>query len=419
MPDSASAREAIGGPVGDSGAVGAGRRRRWPWVVLFAVLFLGGAFYVGGGWYFSSQVYADALEAVPYDPTSLQGGVIEAADIDAEGAGQITIRADAEHAEETKFDDATVGLAVGESLVVVGPAVRNADGSQTREVLDVVGDPPRLGDRYGLTRDVWLTPEQAGLEYEDITITTPEGDQFPTWLIPGADPDKWAVLTHGKGAARSEMLRMARPLHDAGYTILVITYRGDVGAPAYEDGMVTFGRVEWRELESAVEYAVDAGASTVVLGGVSHGGAVTMGFLDRGSLVSQVDALILDSPASSFEDVIDEAAEFRSLPVVGAAIPESLEDVAKTMVAWRFGVDYSEVDYTDIDGLVTVPLLVFQGSADRTVPQPVNDRFVAGSGRGAQYVVVDGADHVLSWNADPAAYEERVGEFLAGLAQPE
>lgn len=389
-------------------------------MILFAVIVLGAVFYLGGGWYFSGQVYADALKAEPYDPTSLQGGVVEAVELDGDEPGRLLVRPDEEFASDTTFDDAVVGLAIGESLVVAGPATATGDGGQFREVLDVIGDAPSAGDRYGLARDVWLTPEQAGMEYEDITITTPEGESFPAWLIPGEDPAMWAVLTHGKGAARSEMLRMARPLNEAGYNVLVITYRGDVGAPAYEEGMVTFGRVEWRELESAVEYALDQGATTIVLGGASHGGAVTLGFLDRSPLAGDVDGIILDAPASSFEDVIDEAAEFRSLPVAGAAIPESLEDVAKLMVAWRYGVDYSEVDYTDMAGLVRAPLLVFQGADDPTVPKPVNDRLMnGGSGDEGEYVVVPAARHVMSWNLDPQAYEQRIAEFLATLDKQE
>ena len=116
-----------------------------------------------------------------------------------------------------------------------------------------------------------------------MVITTPDGRQFPAWEIPVEGSTKWAILTHGKGAARSEMLRMARPLHKAGYNVLIITYTGDVGAPAYDDGMVHFGRTEWQELQAAVEYADAAGADTIILGGASHGGAVTLGFLERAS----------------------------------------------------------------------------------------------------------------------------------------
>lgn len=384
--------------------------------MLFTGIGLVAVFYLGGGWYFSGQVYADALKAVPYDASGLQQGTVQAVEI-SKGEGSITILPEEAERDETKFDDAVMGLAIGESLVVVGPATRGADGAQTREVLDVVGDDPQPGDVYGLTRDVWLTPEQTGLEYEDITLTSLEGNPYPAWLIPGKGSKRWAVLTHGKGAARSEMLRMARPLHEAGYNVIVVTYDGDVGAPEYEDGMVTYGRDEWPVLEAAVQYASDEGSDRIVLGGVSHGGAVTLGFLERSMLANRVDGVILDSPASSLIDVVDEAAEFRTLPVVNAPIPESLEDVAKMMVAFRYGVDFKAIDYSGRTEPIEVPLLTFQGSADRTVAKPVNDRLMQGPGTGGSYVVVEGADHVLSWNNDPQDYDGRIGEFLKGVGR--
>ncbi len=339
------------------------RRRRWPWVILFSAIALVAVFYIGGAWYFSGQVYAEVLKADPYDPAGLQRGTVAAYDATSEQP-TVTILPDVADREETKFDEAVVGLAIDESLLVVGPATRGADGEQTRPVLDLIGDAPKVGDRYGLTRDVWLDPEQAGLDAQDVVISTPDGRQFPAWQVSAEDSSKWAILTHGKGASRSEMLRMARALHGEDYNVLIITYTGDVGAPPYDDGMVHYGRTEWQELEAAVEFADAAGAETIVLGGASHGGAVTLGFLARGNLARKVDGLILDAPASSLEEVIDEAAEFRSLPVVNQPIPESLEDAAKLAVAFRYGVDFSAIDYTDMQGLIGVPLLTFQGVED-------------------------------------------------------
>lgn len=392
----------------------AGRRRTWPWVVLFAVIGLVVLFYAGGGWYFAGVIHKEALRTDPYDPTQLEGGTVVAVQVD-QGRGLITLMPDVRD-PESPYRDAVVGLVVGESLVVAGPAALAADGNQVREVRDLVGDPPALGARYGLTRDVWVTPEQAGLEFEDRILTTLDGQQFPAWLIPGKGATRWAILTHGKGAARSQMLRVAKPLHRAGYNVLVLTHQGDVGAPAYEEGMVTYGRVEWPVVEAAVALAGDEGADRIVLGGASHGGAVTLGFLARSRLAARVDGVILDAPVASLGDVIDEAGELRTLPVVGLPIPESLEWVAQLIVAYRYGVNFGAVDYTDQSGLVTVPLLTFQGSEDRTVPKPANDRFMTvGSGRDGEYAIVAGAGHVLSWNLDPTAYEEQVREFLREL----
>lgn len=389
-----------------------GKRVKWPWVLLFLFIGIVGLFYVGGGYYFSGLVYEDALKAEPYDPADLQRGTIQ--DISGKGDDRtIRILPEADAQEETKFDDAIVGLAVGESLVVAGPAERRADGSQVRPVLDIVGDRPKKGDAYGLTRDVWLSPDQLGWKTKDIKLETLDGQEFPAWLVEGKDPRKWAVLTHGKGAARSEMLRMGRSLREDGYNLLFITYLGDAGAPEYPGGMVTYGREEWPQVEAAVQYASDEGGQTIVLGGASHGGAVTLGFLERSSLAGRISGVILDSPASSFRDVIDEAAEFRSLPVGDLPIPESLEDAAIALVAFRYDVDFSAVDYSGKEGLIDVPILTLQGADDKTVPLAVNDRLMRqGAGRDGEYVVVTGADHVLSWNVDQEKYEAAIEKFL-------
>ena len=156
------------------------RRRKWPWVIVFGVIALLAVFYVGGAWFFSSQVYADALKAEPYDPAGLQTGSVTAVD----GTGErtlLTIRPDEQYRAETKFDASRMGLVIGESLVVVGPAIRDRDGDKTRPILDVIGDEPRIGDRYGLARDVWLNPEQAGLDAEDVDLKTLDGLTFPAW----------------------------------------------------------------------------------------------------------------------------------------------------------------------------------------------------------------------------------------------
>ena len=80
---------------------------------------------------------------------------------------------------------------------------------------------------------------------------------------------------------------------------------------------------------------------------------------------------------------------------------------------------HCHLDYTDMAGLVKVPLLVFQGGADRSVPQSVNDRFVQGSGSGATYVVIPDAAHVASWNVAPREYDDHIAEFLESIEPKE
>ena len=393
------------------------RHRRWPWILLVIGALLVGLVFIGGGWYFSSIIYSDVLKANPYNPDGFWKGTVQT--VDGEGAGAtVTVLPDAEHRDETRFDAVVMGLVFDDgSVVVVGPASETAtDGTRTRPVIDVVGDMPAEGDVYRFPKEVWLTPEQAGLTAEEATMSTAEGE-FPAWKVPVPGSDKWAILTHGRSGGRPDMLRMARPLNAAGYNLLLITYPGDDEARPAQDGIWHFGITEWDEIEAAVQYALDQGAQTLVMGAVSLGGAVTDGFLAHSTLADEVDGVILDAPLSSLEDVIDANADARTIPGVGWPIPESLENAAMLIAGLRFGVDYDAIDYTDMAGLIDVPLLTFQTSEDQTIPKAVNDRFMnEGSGKGGKYIVVPGAGHVLSWNVDPTAYEQLVTQFVEQLA---
>jgi hypothetical protein len=392
------------------------KHRRWPWVLLVVGILLVTTFYVAAGWYFASLIRSDALRARAYDPQGFWTGTVT--DTTGSGSGaSVAVLSDEEHRAETRFDGVVMGLQFDDgSVVVVGPASStNPDGSRSRPVIDVVGTMPQAGDTYRLTKEIWLTPEQAGLTATEVTIESPSGS-FPAWQVTVPGSDKWAVLTHGRSGDRHDMLRMARPLHAAGYNLLLTTYAGDNAARPAEGGIWHFGATEWDELEAAVQYTLDQGAQTLVMGALSLGGAVTDGFLARSDLADEVDAVIMDAPASSLRDAIDAGAESRTIPGLGLPIPESLENAAMFIAAMRFGLDYDAVDYTEMDGLFDMPLLTFQTDGDKTIPKAVNDEFMTdGSGSGGTYIVVPGADHVLSWNVDPQAYEQAVTEFVEQL----
>lgn len=75
--------------------------------------------------------------------------------------------------------------------------------------------------------------------------------------MPG-DDDTWAILVHGRGAARDEALRSLAVVADLGLPALVISYRNDGIGPATDDGVGHFGAEEWHDLDAATTYALDA-----------------------------------------------------------------------------------------------------------------------------------------------------------------
>jgi uncharacterized protein len=75
---------------------------------------------------------------------------------------------------------------------------------------------------------------------------------------------------------------------------------------------------------------------------------------------------------------------------------------------WR---GLGSLDYLDGAAKLQAPILLFQGTADKRVPAATSDE-LARRARDVTYVRVAGADHLDSWNLDPARYDRAVQAFV-------
>lgn len=261
------------------------------------------------------------------------------------------------------------------------------------------GDYLRL-DAFALPGD----PLQAhGIEFQEVTFASPAGE-FDAWYVPGTT-NTWAIMTHGKGADRREALRILPAMVGSGFHCLAITYRNDAGAPPSSDGMYSYGRDEWEDLEGAVAYALARGASDIVLVGYSMGGAISLSFMARSENARSVSALILDAPMSNLEPTVEHGARNSGLPVWFLA-------VSNRLAAARYRFRWSDFNYLKTLPDLQVPVLLFHGDRDRTIPVQLSDEFAAARPDIVRYVRVADADHVRAWNLGPEAYEATVREFV-------
>lgn len=230
---------------------------------------------------------------------------------------------------------------------------------------------------------------------------------MPAWLYPGRR-STWAVMVHGKGSERDEVRRTIRPLTAAGLPVLAIAYRNDPGAP--RDGEYAYGRTEQRDLRAAVAYAKQHGATAVVLVGSSMGGAIVVAATLSG-LPLPVRGMVLDAPALDLEACVELGAEQRTLPL-GLSLPPLLTDTAEELTSVRYGVDWDSFDYLRRAGELKAPILLFQGTADRTVPFSTSDELARRRPDLVTYVRVPGAGHVQAWDVERQRYEGAVAAFV-------
>lgn len=180
---------------------------------------------------------------------------------------------------------------------------------------------PRLIYFNETGRNIVATPDQAGLAYQPVKLSTADGETLHGWFVPATAQgvqgvqgvDRGTVLFfHGNAgniSHRMEYLLMFRRL---GYNTLIFDYRGygrSSGSPS-ESGINLDAETAWRYLTETKGIP----PARMVLFGESLGGAVAAGLAARTTLAgSKPAALVL---ASAFTSVPDMAAKlYPFLPV--------------------------------------------------------------------------------------------------------
>ena len=360
--------------------------------------------YAGVGWYVSNQIINDGLRVsryvVEYDTAVL-----------AVSDDEITIRVPDE--SSTGPDrDAVMGLRWEGGYGQVGAAITTDGDVETRPFRLLRGDLPAIGedsvdfDNFAYPND----PSVLGVDYETVSYPTPLGS-FEAWLFPGSG-DTWIVAVHGNAADRTEYLRLVASIHDLGYPVLAIRYRNDPDSPGTDESLVLMGQEEYADIASAVDYALDHGASDVVMYGTSMGGALTLGYVLKESR-DVVRGLILEAPVADLREIV-RLRSGEALPI-GGVIGDSILAVGRLFVTLRTGLDFDSVDYVERATELDTPILLFHGTDDPKVPFEISENLTAARPDLVEFHSIADAAHVRAWNEDPAAYAETIATFLARI----
>jgi fermentation-respiration switch protein FrsA (DUF1100 family) len=109
-----------------------------------------------------------------------------------------------------------------------------------------------------------------------------------------------------------------------------------------------------------------------------------------------------------FNATIDFGAHLLGLPSV-------LTSLGKLISGIRFKIDWKNLDYLSRANELGVPILLFHGDADTTVPVETSDKLARARPDIVEYHRVPDATHIRSWNMNPFAYETAARDFLREL----
>ena len=300
---------------------------------------------------------------------------------------------------------------------LIGEILGFTERTVTRELLAVdFGDivDARSGRISGW---FYLSPAELDLPWEDVTIETELGPA-PAWLIPSAQPTgRWVIQVHGRAVRRQECLRAVPAFHAAGYTALVISYRNDGDAPRSADYRYALGDTEWHDVESAMRYAVEHGATEIVLMGWSMGGATVLQTLTRSELSERVRAVVLDSPVVDWVTALEYQGASRRLPppIRAAAIELLSTRWGGLLTGQSTPVDFARLDLVARASDLAVPILLFHSVDDGYIPVTGSDALAAERPDIVTYERFATARHTKLWNYDHDRWERAISDWLEWL----
>lgn len=304
-----------------------------------------------------------------------------------------------------------------------------ADGTVQRVVEEVYSGDLAHALRGRWTGFIYPTPAAMGFEAEDVAIQVDRGSA-PAWLIRpeeggrharhdrgGLADNTWAIMVHGRGARRAEGIRAIASARAMGMTSLLISYRNDGEAPSADDGKYGLGATEWRDVEAAIQYALDHGADEVVLFGWSMGAAVCLQLTDRSALAPRVAALVLSGPVINWIDVLAHQARLNRLP-------EAVGRLGQYMITSRAGrritglaapVDLKTMDWVARADQLRVPTLILHSEDDTYVPIGPSLQLAQKNPSLVTFVRFTQARHTREWNVDPERWDTAVRVWLESI----
>lgn len=248
-------------------------------------------------------------------------------------------------------------------------AVLSADATSVRrKLLTKIETGARVDRGAGFSGFYYASPSELHLPWQNVLIGSPAGP-CPAWFFPAASTT-WVIQVHGRGATRVECLRAVPVLHSAGFPNLVVSYRNDGEAPRSRAGAYALGTSEWRDIDSAIAYALRHGADRVILMGWSMGGAVSLQAAVGSSYRDRIAGLILESPVIDWRSVLRYQARIAGVrePLPGLAMSALQRPLTARISGADDAISFDRLDMVARAAELSTPMLILHSADDGFVP---------------------------------------------------
>jgi len=246
---------------------------------------------------------------------------------------------------------------------------------------------PRLVYFPQVERELTATPRAAGLDYEDVTLTTADNVKLHGWWVPSRNARGTILLMHGNAGNISHRLGYLTMFNRLGYSVLLFDYRGYGKSDGHPDEEGTYRDAEaaWLHLTATR----NVGPRDIVMVAESLGGGVATWL----ALKYPPRALVL-------------ASTFRSVPDLGAQI-----------YPWLPVRLLARITYDNLGRIAKVdaPVLIAHSRDDDVIPFAHGEALFAAAREPKQMLVLAGG-HNDGFLFTRDAWIAAVGAFLDRIA---
>jgi len=193
---------------------------------------------------------------------------------------------------------------------------------------------------YSPEREVTSTPDELGLDFENVVFKSADGLDLSGWYIPAKNSELTLLFCHGNGGNMAHRLDSIKIFHNLGLNCFIFDYRGygnSQGKPG-EEGTYTDAMAAYKWLTEEKKMSPE----DIIIFGRSLGGTIAA------QLASKVKAgaLIVESAFTSYVNIGKEYYPY--MPV-----------------RWFARFDYRTIDYIKE---VHCPVMLIYSRNDEIVP---------------------------------------------------
>ena len=238
---------------------------------------------------------------------------------------------------------------------------------------------------YYPLKKIEATPQDIGLDYEEVYISAKDGVRIAGWYIPSRSPRATFIFSHGNGGNISHRLEKIKMFNDLHVNVLIFDYRGygmSKGSPS-EEGL-------YLDAEAVYNYLVKekkVPPQKVIGYGESLGGPV----------------------------IIDLASKHKLGGIIVEGSFPSIRDMAKKYFPFIPSFVY-KTTYNSLEkiGRIKAPKLHFHSVSDEVVPYELGKKLFDSAPGPKEFVDLEGG-HNDSFLISRDVFVKKIDSFIGRL----